>query len=436
MKNRIPFLMMLALLFAGFFTSCLKDECKTTRTFTRFDPIYKTVAEIHQPISGESPRAMKVPGKLYYINNYLLINEVKEGIHVFDNSNPSQPTPIAFWKIDGNVDMAIKGNTLYADQYTDLLTIDITDMRNPTFVCRTEGIFKLYGLDPVRGYIVGYEPTEVTETVNCYDNRFNQNWFGEGDVLFLFSADGLGGVKNNGVSPSSHIIAQATGVSGSYTRFCFMNDFFYAIDNTSLYPFEVSNTGCPTKLGDINAGWNIETIFPYRDRLFIGSQNGVFIFNATNPLSPVLETSFVHASGCDPVVCDGDYAYVTIHDGTECNGGTINQLEIIDISAMPSTILQKIYPMKKPFGLSVFNDLMFLCDDGLKIFDKTDVNDLKLVSHKKGIEAWDAIALSDKLLLVIGKNGFYQFDTTDPANPIEISHISVLKKTYYPNLYL
>jgi len=183
---------------------------------------------------------------------------------------------------------------------------------------------------------------------------------------------------------------------------------------------------CPARLDSVWMGWNIETIFPWKDRLFVGSQTGVFIFNNSNPQHPVLETQFSHASGCDPVVCDDNYAYVTIHDGTTCNG-TFNQLDIIGIDNLPSAELKKSYQMKRPFGLSVTNNYLYLCDEGLKIFDKTNPLDLKEKSHIKGFDAYDIIALSESQLLVIGADGFYQFNATDPAHPVQLSMIPVSK---------
>ena len=38
-------------------------------------------------------------------------------------------------------------------------------------------------------------------------------------------------------------------------------------------------------------------------------------------------------TSCDPVVVQGDYAFVTLRGGTECQGFS-NQLDIIDISTL------------------------------------------------------------------------------------------------------
>lgn len=216
----------------------------------------------------------------------------------------------------------------------------------------------------------------------------------------------------------------ATGIAGSYSRFGQYDDYLYCVDNTSLRPFSVANAACPSALPPLFIGWSIETIFPFNNRLFVGSQTGVFIFNASNPAQPVQEASFSHATGCDPVVCDDENAYVTIHDGTTCNG-TFNQLDIISIKNLPVTSLRKSYPMAKPKGLSVAGNYLYLCDDGLKIFDKTDVLNLKELAHLRGIATYDVIALDDTHILVVGDDGFHQYDVSTPKAPKEISRISV-----------
>ena len=65
------------------------------------------------------------PGKIYFKEGYIFINEELKGIHVIDNRNPENPQNIGFIEIPGNVDIAIKNNTLYADSYIDLGAIDI-----------------------------------------------------------------------------------------------------------------------------------------------------------------------------------------------------------------------------------------------------------------------------------------------------------------------
>lgn len=407
-------------------SGCLRDDCSSTRTYVRFDPVYKTLEECRVGITAEGPRTLKKPGKIYAIGQYMLINELSEGIHVIDNSNPANPVPVAFWRIPGNVDMAVRGQYLYADQYIDLLTLDISNLQQPKVVCRAENVFSLHGFDPSRGYLVNYLRSEVTEEVDCSDDQWNNPWFIRGGAVFV--SDNLSAQSGGGPAWKSNSLPAATGIAGSYSRFGQYDNFLYCVDNSSMRPFSLTDPSCPAAQPVIPIGWNIETIFPWKNRLFVGSQTGVFIFNAANPAQPILETVFSHATGCDPVVCDEENAYVTIRDGVECRNGVVNpvnQLDVIDIRNLPAASLRKTYQMNNPKGLSVAGKYLYLCDDGLKVYDKTDPLSLKSLAHIKGIKTYDVIALDETHLLVIGDSGFLQYDVSNPAAPKEISRINV-----------
>ncbi len=425
MKIKLPLFALLGIAALTLFSSCLRDTCSSSHTYVRFDPVYKTLAECRVPISAEQPRTLKKPGKIYTIGDYLLITEIGEGIHVFNNSNPANPVPVIFWNIPGNVDMAVRDHFLYADQYIDLLTIDISDVLQPQLVCRAENVFSLMGFDPTRGYLVDYVQTQVTQEVSCNDQRWGNVWFMEGDAVFLPTSNLS---QSNGPIRKNAGLPGGTGIAGSYSRFGQYGDYLYCVDNSSLRPFSLATPGCPSSLPVLQIGWNIETIFPWNDRLFVGSQTGVFIFNASNPAQPVLESTFSHASGCDPVVCDDENAYITIHDGTECNNGVstaVNQLEVVDIRNLPAATLRKSYAMTKPKGLSIAGKYLYLCDDGLKIFDKSNPLEMKELAHIRTIQTYDIIALDDTHILVVGDGGFFQYDVSNPAEPKQISHIAV-----------
>ena len=63
----------------------------------------------------------------------------------------------------------------------------------------------------------------------------------------------------------------------------------------------------------------------------------------------------------------------------------------------------------------------------MKSFNAANVNDIQLQQHIKDMHAFDVIVLNKKLLLMIGEDGFYQFDYTDPKNLKQLSVIAVKK---------
>jgi len=92
------------------------------------------ITEGYRPVYGSqeqkeiqivSPRQVKNPGKIYLYKNFLLVNEMKEGIHVYDNAEPENPKAIGFIQILGNTDLAIKDDILYADHMGNLVALTI-----------------------------------------------------------------------------------------------------------------------------------------------------------------------------------------------------------------------------------------------------------------------------------------------------------------------
>src|SRR5688500_2032225 len=105
---------------------CLKDSIVHSYTYTYYKPVYKTAAEVRANIKSNSAQPVERPGKIFVKGNYIFLNEVDKGIHVIDNCNPAQPRNVTFINISGNVDIAVNGNNVDDDLYTDLIAIDIT----------------------------------------------------------------------------------------------------------------------------------------------------------------------------------------------------------------------------------------------------------------------------------------------------------------------
>ncbi|MBK7009479.1 MAG: hypothetical protein IPH36_13060 [Saprospiraceae bacterium] len=122
--------------------------------------------------------------------------------------------------------------------------------------------------------------------------------------------------------------------------------------------------------------------------------------------------------------CADDLAFVTIHNGTTC-GGIRNQLDILDITNPSSPFVVQSYNMAYPQGLALTSKYLYLCDDGLKIYDRTTPTNLKLMKHISGIDVTDVIALGDELAILVGADGFYQYQTTNPSAPVLLSKIEV-----------
>ncbi len=213
-------------------------------------------------------------------------------------------------------------------------------------------------------------------------------------------------------------------------RFTLYNNYLYMVGQSDMQLFDISTPTSPRIGQKINLGWGIETIFPYKDKLFIGSSSGMFIYDNANPAQPTRLSVFNHARVCDPVVVDGDIAYVTLRSGTTCQGYT-NQLDVVDIKDLLNPKLLKSYPMQNPHGLGVDFPNLFICEGagGLKSFDAKDALNVTQLAHITGMDAYDVIPMGQtegtKTVMMIGKDGLYQFDYSNPQQLRQLSKIPV-----------
>lgn len=417
MKRQIRFATQLALfsMLLVCLSGCFKDHC--THTYTLYKPILASLTEARANMKSNAPVAVKQPGKIYLYGNYIFMNENNRGIHVIDNSQPTNPKNIAFITIPGNVDMAVKGNIMYADSYSDMVAFDISNPKQVVAKKFLNNVFphrnQYYNSnssnpDSVK-IIVDWETRDTTVDCDTYQRLYSEYYA-------LASAD----TKGYYSSPQA-------GVGGSMACFTLVNDYLYTVSSTNLSSFDLSVPQDPVFKNTKSIGWGVETIYPFKEKLFIGTTTGMFIYDVSNPASPSQVAQYSHVRSCDPVIADGDNAYVTLRTGTTC-AGNINQLDVLSISSVNSPSLLKTYPMTNPHGLSKDGDLLFICDgtDGLKVYDASAPMNLKLLKKVSGIRTFDVIAWNKKAI-VVGDDGLYQFDYSNSNDIRLLSKITLSK---------
>ncbi|MBX2924135.1 MAG: hypothetical protein KF746_18185 [Chitinophagaceae bacterium] len=398
------------------FTGCLKDSVKQTRTYTytMLTPVYKTRAEVYSAMNSNPAEKITSAGKIYIKGNFIYLNEVDKGIHVIDNSNPSNPAQVAFLDIPGNRDMAVKGNILYADMYSDLLAIDITNPKQTTVTKEIKNFFQ---------YRYYQNPTVIDNSLVVVD------WIRKDTTITTTETNYFPGVdcfgckyfETTAYTQSGNVLASAAasgkGLAGSMASLVLMNDYLYAIrEPHSIGIVNIENAAAPSLDTTFSAGFDLETIYPFENKLFLGSMTGMYMYDLSNPLVPAKLGEFSHGRACDPVVTDGSFAYVTLHAGASC-GGTANELNIVDIEDLMNPVLVKTYDLTKPTGLCKDGDLLFICDgtSGVRLYDASDVSDLKQLKQIEVNESYDVIA-ANGLALVVAKDGLYQYDYSNTGN--------------------
>ncbi len=417
-----------------FFTGVVLAGCKDiyTEQYYSLEPVYMSIADLRASVKMVNRQDLVSPGKIYTIGDYIFINENMKGVHIYNNANPASPQYTGFINIPGNVDIAVKNNIMYADSYLDLVALDITDPTKAREVGRIKDVFpysvppynetkyRVGQVDNTKGVVISWEVKKVRREINTISYPIFPMYFGAKTTLDLAASSGFSS-PNSGTS--------GTGVGGSMARFGLTGNSLLAVDTYKYYNFDISVPTDPRLSSQSNQGWGIETMFLYGKYMFLGTTTGMLIFDLTDINKPTFVSNFWHATGCDPVVVQGNRAYVTIRGGNRCNS-LINRLDVLDITNILKPALLRSYNMDNPYGLGISGDILFVCDgtSGLKVFDASDP--LMIIEHQlarfPGIQAYDVIPLG-KSLLMIGSDGFYQYDYSDVKNIKQISSILVKK---------
>lgn len=415
-------------------SSC-DDKVEITQTYTVMEPVYLSPADLRASFEVSAPVEVTNSGKIYLYQNYILLNEPGKGIHIIDNTDRENPEIISFVNIPGNYEMAVRGDRLFADSYIDLLVLNISDPKNVTVTKRIEDIFlnlaqqdQYYDIE--NGIIVDWTPTEIIEVNEGEFNGSFPSYYYYNTGFALKGSFETMDMVGASFAPES-APAMQSGIGGSMARFTIMKEHLYSIDNSNMQIFDISDLDNPVPGANLNIGWGIETIFPYKDNLFLGSQSGMIIYDNSNPDFPTHLSTFSHIVSCDPVVVENDIAYVTLRGGTGCRNTASNQLDVIDISNLSNPVLLKTYPMTNPHGLGIDNGTLFICEGnaGLKVFDASDIYTISshLLAYYGEFDAFDVIPYNNNLIM-IGNDGLYQFDYSDPNDIRFLSMIPISRE--------
>jgi len=391
--------------------SCNNDLCKQTVTYTKATAIYGSMDDVrNQPTNGVATQ-IENPGKVYVGENYLLIGEENKGIHVIDNSNPENPTEVNFINISGNKEFYVEGNALYAESLTDVVKYNIDNLLDVTVDSRAMNVFEFNNFDQEGNEIIGFDFEVVTEKLDC-DAKINA-----GSTIFYS--------WNNEIIPASTVPVSFAGSSvggiGTVNRIAYNNDHLYIINRSQM--FTLADNNQLELINKDHAGWRMETLFPYEDHLFIGTETGMLIYSIENSPTPEYFARFDHAQACDPVLPKNGVAYVTLRSGSECQGFT-NELDVINISNLASPSLSGVYEIDTPYGMSASGNILYVGqgENGISMYDITDPLMPSLIHQDRAVEAYDIIShpTDNNRILIAGTNGIDQYQIGDDVKDLTL----------------
>ncbi|MGD0582711.1 MAG: hypothetical protein ABR974_07165 [Bacteroidales bacterium] len=416
-------------IFAVLILSSCEDS--TYKEYTGNLPVYMTYDQLRSSVTNGNTADLKDPGKIYFKDNYIFIVEELKGIHIYDNSDPSAPVRKDFITIPGVIDISISGSALYADSYVDIVVLDVQDITNVHEIGRVKDILP-YTLPPTgntypdaiidetKGVVSGWNVGTIREKVNN-QNPYPYPIYFDNAIAYLDKVNSSG--ASTGVSGSG------VGLGGSMARFGIKGNVLYAVDQNILKIFDISDKVHPASVTSFYPGWEIETMFLTDKNMFLGASTGMAIYDISVPSVPVYLSYYSHIRSCDPVIVDDTLAYVTLRSGTTC-GSSVNSLDVINVKNLASPSIVMSYPMTSPQGLGKDGNLLFVCDGdaGLKIFDASDPYSISthLISTYDQINAYDVIPV-DGVLAMIGDDGLYQYNYSNPAHITFLSKIGVVK---------
>ena len=239
-----------------------------------------------------------------------------------------------------------------------------------------------------------------------------------GLIIFIFF--------NNCTKESLNAAANPLGSGGSTARFTISGDYLYVVDHKSLKSFLIADPLKPVLKSQVELGINIETIFPFEDKLFIGSSSSTHIYSLTNPEMPqkLAKAEYTIRMSCDPVVAKDSVAYATLRASGPCGGG-MSALVVYNIKNISSPIHVNTYPLSSPYGLGVKDSVLYVCmgQFGLQVFNVKQPYSpaLSTLINLTDKAFFDVIPYGNILICQMD-SGFVLYDIgTNPLRPVFLS---------------
>lgn len=216
----------------------------------------------------------------------------------------------------------------------------------------------------------------------------------------------------------------STGVGGSLSRFTIVGNYLYAVDNHFLYSYDISNGANPVKTNTSAINFDIETIYPFNNRLFIGTRTGLYIYSLDTPSIPSKISEASHARSCDPVVANDSIAFVTLKGSSSC-GPAESGLYVHNIKNIFAPKLIKTLAMSNPEGLALNGNTLYICcnNDGLRVVNVGDPANPVVTKTLTGAYFKDAIVYNDMLICFVG-TGIMLYDISNATNPVLVKSIA------------
>jgi hypothetical protein len=248
-------------------------------------------------------------------------------------------------------------------------------------------------------------------------------------ILSLFAITVMAGISCSKDSAGvKSMDSNVTGSGGSRARFAIQGNYLYMVDKSDLKVFDIADAANPVLKNTTPVGFEIETIYPFGDKLFIGSTSVVHIFSVTDPEHPAKLSTAISPEvlrRCDPVVANDSVAYATLRTNGPC-GGIQSILAVYDIKDITKPVVKNSYPVLEPYGLGYQDSALYVCDiTGLLVFNISKGYSPIYITTKTNPEQavyQDVIPYNDVLICWVSK-GMILYDIKERLDPKLITTI-------------
>lgn len=218
--------------------------------------------------------------------------------------------------------------------------------------------------------------------------------------------------------------APSTGKGGSLAKFTIVGNYIYAVSSHYLYTVDISDPSTPVNLSQFALNFDMETIYPYRNRLFIGSRTGLYIYSIDTPSAPRLVGEAKHGRSCDPVVANDSVSYSTLKGNSYCGPAT-SGLYVYDVKDLSKPLLMKTIELNEPLGLGMSDSALYVCcaSEGLKVYSIKDAYNPVERKMIPGPGFVDLIPYGNILICWAGE-GISLYDISDRLNPVFVKKIT------------
>lgn len=376
-------------------------------TYNKATAVYGDIDSLRNtPLVGAS-RNIGNSGKIFVGEDFLLIGEKDQGIHVFDNTNTSAPVPVGFINLPYTEEFYVEGDIIYAESHYDFLKINIADIYNPKLMDRVEYAFGEAIENADGEVLLGF--TYKVSTENFELNSPEAEALSESSYLYYNYMNELIPLS----SVPSSFAGSGSEIKGTLNKIAVHNSYIYVIGNTTIYTFR-DDVSAVTYIGESEIGNEMETIYAENNNLFIGTKFSMIVASVSNPSNPTYISEYNHPTSCDPVYPNGNVAYLTLRtaDFSGCAGDE-NTLVVLDITNVNSPLEIDQITMDSPYGMALIDNKLFVGEgeNGIKIFDATNPAALNMLSSNASILAYDVLAhpTLPNVILTTGDAGLQQY---------------------------